>query len=89
MTASTCCRCAGGVSAGGVFYAGDDTNQAGRYCLSCIDVVAFWEVIDGDAATPCEVCGVQVFDRDACYDMAAVFCPPCWLRTFDGDPVSQ
>jgi hypothetical protein len=87
------------MSAGGIYYAGntiegrqvtDIGHQAGRYCIECADIVAFWLVIDGDDDTggECEGCGVTVMAADACYCMAAISCPACFLATFDTDPTT-
>lgn len=84
----TCQDCGRGL-AGGVWHGGDARHEAGRYCVSCAEIVAFWRVIDGDDAAPCEGCGVHVFDGDACYDMAAVFCPACWIAKLDGEPIDN
>lgn len=50
-----------------------------RLCCDCADVAAFWPTINGDPATPCEGCGVGVLTGDACYLMAAVACPSCFV----------
>ena len=87
MSLHTCQNCGGGMSAGGIYYAGNIGHLAGRYCAECADTVAFWLVIDGDYDTGgvCEGCGVTVMAADACYCMAAISCPACFLATFDTD----
>ena len=96
MSLHTCLNCGGGMSAGGIYYAGntiesrqvtDIGHLAGRYCIECADIVAFWLVIDGndDTGGECEGCGVTVMAADACYCMAAISCPACFLATFDTD----
>lgn len=85
-----CCRCSDDMTAGGIYYGGDERHQAGRYCGACADTVAFWPCIDGDYDTggECERCGVIVTEADACYLMAEVSCPACFAATFTDNRIT-
>lgn len=48
MTATTCCQCSGDMTAGGIYYGGDERHQEGGYCVCCAEIVAFWPCIDGE-----------------------------------------
>lgn len=43
-----CCRCSGDMTAGGIYYGGDERHQKGGYCVCCAEIVAFWPCIDGE-----------------------------------------